>query len=509
MPRLKKRLCAAVMLCALMLSLSSCLIVINGGDETSAPLYSTDGELTSAPQVTEEIPPEDKLSANDVAKRRLESMLDYDMDGKTFILVTTDSNVPLPIGSSRILDKTRWEVLNAVSEKYGAELIVTRETRSKMISKFREASTSGLYYADILCAQSSEMGSLFAEKLLTDLTDLPFLDFDAEYYYPMARESVTVNGKIYGVAGEASVDFDVFGCIYTDLNALNTMNADIYTDIENGGWTYDRLLEYAKLYEYSEDGTYKGVNAISSSFDKSKTVEYLFEATGIRYVYSEDGTEKIYSPVGSPEDAVAAIRALCFTGNWGFELTDEEKIKYTEGELLDPEELIQLDLLMMGKGIFYIGTLNDLARVYYTERALVPIPMPKLNKEQGSYIAPTAGEACFFFIPSDSANITESAILIEALNARSKGAIGEAYVTNALHYYIRNEKSVSMLETIIERPYFDLAVNFGTRYGALRHVSVGTIRQAAEDGYNVLDVHYWNYHSAVEALKEIRTAAEQ
>ena len=139
---------------------------------------------------------------------------------------------------------------------------------------------------------------------------------------------------------------------------------------------------------------------------------------------------------------------------------------------------------------------------------LVPVPIPKLNADQGTYVSPTAGEACFFFIPADGANITESAILIEALNARAKGAISEAYVTNALHYYIRNEKSVKMIETIVERPYFDLAVNFGGRYGAMRNVSYNTIIMAAETGLDVLDVHYWNYLTAVDVLAEIVSAAK-
>ena len=65
-----------------------------------------------------------------------------------------------------------------------------------------------------------------------------------------------------------------------------------------------------------------------------------------------------------------------------------------------------------------------------------------------------------------------------------------------------------MIETIIERPYFDLAVNFGGRYGAMRHVSYNTIITAAETGLDVLDVHYWNYLTAVDVLAEIVSAAK-
>ena len=508
MPGFKKRLCAAIMLCAVLLSLSSCLIVVNRPEETSSPA-NTDApsEDTAAPETTGQVPSTEKLSENEKAIRRLESMLDYDMDGRTIILVTTDSNVPLPIGTTRVLDKTRYEILNDVSEKYGVEMVVTRETRSKMISKFREASAAGLYYADILCAQSEEMGSLFAEKLVTDLSSLPFLDLDAEYYYSMAAESVTVNGSIFGVSGQACADYDVFGCILTNLDSWSLIGADIYADIEEGSWTYDKLLEYARLYEYSADGAYKGAAAVSSAYDKATTAEYLFEAMGTRYVYSENGEMKLYTPEGSAADAVAAIRALCYVGNWGYELTEDEKNKYMTDEFGDPQELTQLDLMMEGKGLFCFATLNDMARVYTSKTSLVPIPVPKLTKEQGGYITPTAGEAGFFFIPADGANITESAILIEALNARSYGAIREAYITNALHYYVRNESSIEMLEIIVDRPYFDLAVNFGTRYGALRQIAQTTVTFAAEYDYSLSTVYGAAYDMAREALEEIKEYA--
>lgn len=510
MPNRKARLCAVIMLTAVMLSLSSCLIVINEPEQTESPVFTdVPSGVTDAPSVTDGALPEEELSEAEKAARRLEMMLDYDMDGKTIILVTTDSNTPLPVGSSRVLDKTKWQVLNEVSEKYGADLVVTRETRTKMISKFLEASNAGLYYADILCAQSSEMGSLFAERLVSDLSALPFFDFDADYYYQMAIESVTVNGSIYGVAGEASVDYDVFGCLLTDLDELDAMGVDIYADVEGGVWTYDKLFEYIKLYEYSEDGSSNGKNAMSASFDRDRAVEYLLESMGIRYVYSEGGVQSIYSPVGAPQSAAEIIRSLCYSGSWGFSFTEEEKNKLIEQESESTEELTQIEMFTLGKGLFCMATLGDLAQVYYGQRMLVPVPMPKLNAEQGDHVTSTAGEACFFFIPADGASKTESAIIVEALNARAKGAVSEAYITNSLHYYLRNEKSVEMMKIITDRPYFDLAVNFGTRYGALRLVSSNIFRQSIENGYDLLDVHYWNYHSAVETLDEIRSSARQ
>ena len=55
MPSLKQRLCAAFMLCAVMLSLSSCLIVINKPDSVETT-DAVQGDVTTAAQVTEAPP---------------------------------------------------------------------------------------------------------------------------------------------------------------------------------------------------------------------------------------------------------------------------------------------------------------------------------------------------------------------------------------------------------------------------------------------------------------------
>ena len=107
------------------------------------------------------------------------------------------------------------------------------------------------------------------------------------------------------------------------------------------------------------------------------------------------------------------------------------------------------------------------------------------------------------FIP-----ILERVVKSQSLNVRSYEAVTDAYITNSLHYYIRDEKTIDSMRTIISNPYFDLSLNFGGRYGALAQNTAKTVIQAAETGLNVLDVHYWYYFGALGALEEIKNAAK-
>ena len=505
-----KRIGSVILLWALVLSLSSCFIIINRPEETDR-VNTTEASTTDIAPVVTTSPPieEEGISTEERARRRLDSLVSFDMDGTTLLLVTADSNVPAPIGSSRYLDKARWRALNDVSEKYGAELIVTRESRVYMKTKLLEAKTSGLYYADIVAFPGTELGTFFADDLLYDISKLPFVSPYAEYYYPMATEAATVDGHVYGVAGESCVDFGDFGCIYVNMSKAEALGfGDIHTTVDDGLWTYEKMLEYIKLYEYSPDGEYVGDAAFSSVHALEDAVGLMFESTGVSYVYSEDGEQVLYSPVGKVEAAVDALRQMFYRGNYGFVMTDEDIEKYWDAEL---EELImpgQSELMRDGKGLFLLGTLSDLSRTYISDDPIVPIPVPKLNGEQTEYSTPTGGVTMMYSIPADGANITESGIFVEALNVRAYEAVSEAYITNALHYHMRHEKTVKMMDLIMKRPYFDLAVNFGSQYGALAQGAWKTIIQAAETDFNVLDVHFWYYYGARDTLEEIKGSAK-
>lgn len=507
MNSLKKRLCAVILLCVSVLSLSSCFIVINDPSEDTEEV-TTEAPVTTVPVTSAPDPEEEGISSDERARRRLNSLLSFDMDGATMILVTADNNVPAPIGSSRRIDKARWTVINEVSERYNVELIITRENSAYMQPKLLDARNSGLYYADIVSILSSDLGSFFVEDLLEDLSALPFISTGAEYYYKGAVEASSVGGATYAVAGEACVNFDVFRCMYVNLNAAEKYGfGDIYSTVDSGAWTYDKLLEYVKLYEYSEDGTFRGT-AFSSTFEAAEAVSNLFEGTGVRYVYPENGELVLYSPVGKVEQAVAALRTLCYTGNFGFVITEEDKARYWDEEFDELIEPSQLQLFSDGKGVFCFGTLGDISKVYVAEDTVVPIPVPKLNGEQEAYVTPTGGETMVLALPSDGAYLTESAIITEALNVRSYETLTDAYITNCLHYYIRDEKTMESMRTIISNPYFDLSFNFGGRYGALAQNTAKTVIQAAETGLNVLDVHYWYYFGALGALEEIKNAVK-
>lgn len=505
-----KRISSVILLCALVLSLSSCFIIINRPEETDQ-VHTTEAPSTEpTPVVTAPPAIEDEgISRSERARRRLNSLVNFDMDGTTLLLVTADAGIPAPIGSSRYLDKERWNALNEVSEKYGAELIVTRESRVYMKTKLLDAKTSGLYYADIVAFPSTELGTFFADDLLYDISKLPFVSPYEEYYYSMATDAATVDGHIYGVAGESCVDFGDFGCIYVNMSKAAALGfGDIHTTVDDGLWTYDKMLEYIKLYEYSPDGEYVGDAAFSSVRERGDAVRMMFESTGVRYVYSEDGEQVLYSPVGRVEAAVDSLRQLFYKGNYGFVMNDEDVDKYWDVELEELLEPGQAELMRDGKGVFLLGTLSDLSRVYISDDPIVPIPVPKLNGEQAEYSTPTAGETMMYSIPADGANITESGIFVEALNVRAYEAVSEAYITNALHYYIRHERTVEMMDLIMKRPYFDMAVNFGSQYGALAQGAWKTIVQAAETDFNVLDVHFWYYYGARDTLEEIKGSAK-
>jgi len=505
-----RRVSCVLLSCLTLLSLSSCFIVINVGkdEETSGTTVAAD--ITTADTTVPYVPGTtvnvDELTPEEQAVRDLESLINYDMKGKTLIISTTDVDVPKPAGSVRLLDGARWKVLTDVSERYNVEFIISHDEPEGMLAKLKDARTSGLYYADIVMFDSTGLGALYAEHLLSDLTVLPFLALDSEYYFSESVESATVNGKIYAAAGAASVNFDNVGCIYYNNDMMSSISGEsIFDTVKNGAWTLEKMLELAKLASTGTDGTPTGVTGVASEYDAGTAALHGFEGSGIGYTYTDEKGLQVFSPVGLPFDTVDLLSELFYSPLFGIELAEEEKQQYWDEESQEFYLPSQFELFRTGKSLFYSSTLYDLKRLYVSKYLFMPLPMPKANAEQESYVSSLGGKGLLFAIPSDGANLTESAIIMEALNVRSNNYIRDAYLNNYLYYYAKDERSIDMVELITQNYYFDLAVNFGNHYPALAAGTTGTVVQTLTYGHNLLDVHFWNYYGAIDALIRIES----
>ena len=491
----------ALLLCALMPFLPSCLIVVNRPAEMTTETQTTPAATSENTGVN---PPTEKLSADEKASQALQSMVGYDMNGKTIVLATADSSVPKPSGTSTLIDGARWKVLNEVQDKYGISLLVTADKPADMPQKLKDAKTAGLYYADILLLESGSFAEFFADGLVADLSQMPFLTLDSEYYYPSSVASASVDGKVYGIAGEAGINPDVFRCLYVNDGLVQSLGlSDLCETVRQGAWTLDAMLSASKRAGSSDIAC----TGILSEYDEETVSLTFFEGCGVQYVDNRAGKMTFYSPVGTPQTLVAGMRELFSGGQYGCVLTEEEKKSFYDEELGEYYEPTEYELFCGRRSLFFFGSVYDARRFRNAQDEMIPLPVPKISEEQLTYVTPTVGSAMLFAIPEGSESTAEASLLIEALNVRAAGCLSEAYLNTYFYSFSRNERSVEMLSIILDVPYFDLAVNLNARYPLLAAGTTQTILQAITTGEDLLDVHFRNYYGALGALETIRNDA--
>ena len=494
------------MLAVVLLSLFSCSQPAGTPvqtDPTTAPSTEPVTEpVTDAPADSEEEPP--KKSEKDVSKERLDALVPYGMNGLTLFVVSTDENVPNPTAQSEHLSRERWEILRDVEEKYSVKIVVDTEKPEMLKSRLLEAAAAGINYADILYYDANKLGELYSADMLLGLSDQPFFSFDSEYYYQSAIESATVNGEIYAVAGESCVDFDALSCVFVNKTRADALGlCDIAEICTEGAFTYDRLLEFSRAYEMSAEVNPNGYRP-NVSDAKTNAVLSLFAGSGIAMIPKNGGEYKETSEAGSVRDALGAIHEIAYGGDFYHVITGEDIEDYIASGI-SPEAITQLQLFADGRGLFYHGTLGNYRDLANTSDHFMALPMPKLlsDREYSSY---TGGKAMLCSIVKGCANTAESAVLIEALNARSYKSVSDAYVKNCMYKYLRDQSGVNVLRLIVKNPYFDIAVNLAEQYPAVAKRSLDVIVDFAKSGENIVNYYYSYYLNAQNELSKVSKA---
>lgn len=504
MSAFRKRLFAALLLAAALLSFFSC---------SALPEPPTHTDPITEP-VTEPVtePPADsgddlqKKSEKDIAKERLDSLFTYDMNGLALFFATTDPNVPEPSSQAEHLSRERWEILKDVEEKYSVKIVFQSEKADRLKQKLLEASGAGINYADVVCYSSRKLGELYSADLLLELTNQPFFSFDSDYYYQSAVSSATINGEIYAVAGESCVSFDELDCVFVNKTKADALGFGDIADIcVEGRFTYDKLLELSKAYEMSADINPNGYRPFVTEEGRSNATLSLFAGTGIGMIPENGGEYKETSKAGAVRDALEAINSIIYSGDAYHVLTGEDIEKYVAEYAIMPDEITQLMLFADGRGLFYHGTLHDYSTLSRESDYIMALPMPKLDAE-GEYSSYMGGRAMLCSIVKGGANTAESALIIEALNARSCGNVSDAYIKNCLYKFLRDESGVKTLRLIVENPYFDISVNLAEEYPALARRSSDVLISFAKSGEDIVGYYYSYYLNAQNELSKVSRA---
>jgi len=458
---MNKKLLTLLLLGSMLLTtvLTSCAAEDNtASDGTTAP-------DTTAAETTAE--PVDSLEARASVS---DGLPDMDFNGEEFHMVTqtmtiTDAWAEAETGD--IIEDAVYNRNRTVEERFNVKLTCKDGTYYDNNDYMKAVILSGEDVVDLHFGQGFYSGSLVLDKLMMNWYDIPYIDFEKDWWADSTVETLSYNGICYDAIGDVclSAMYAAY-CVYYDKQMAKDYGLDdLYTVVNDGKWTIDYLSETVKdIYtdvngnsERDFDDFYGFTSDIRSNIT---ALQWAFDNPIIKkgndgmpqYVYH---TEKISA-------IVEKLRALIFN-NTGTYITKN----YTNPQYNTPEGLSR-EMFLAGNCIIANGFISmAVTHFRQNESDYGIIPQPKWNEAQDGYRAFVDGYHQLLQVPVTVVNTEMLGIVTEALCAESWKTVVPAYYDVALKVKgARDEQSIEMLDLIVNSRIFDFGYIFNLGKGA-------------------------------------------
>ena len=452
---MKRLLCLLVIAVMVLSVFAGCK---KDGPET--PGTSGESENTTEPVTNEpEVP---KKTWNDLPKTKFDGEEYYILGRQhtpwgSFDLHAADTSTEL---SAAVFARN-----SMVEARHGITINVNMYNGSVNIMRMMDlADTSDYALYDITLG---EWGRDLGTGCFQDLTRAQQLDLSDSWWDQRFIENLTIYDQLYGVLSDATyVDkMATWATIFNkDMVLAHNLDVDIYKLVEDGEWTFAKVLELAKRVnlDANEDGVMEiGGKDIYGIGGELANLDFLIQASGMPYAYYQDD-KIVYSLVD---------RVLDFDGvfNAVYDLVADSTLTYmadahTAGwsggrKLFEQQQML-----------FYISGVLNLP-VYFRgyEHDYGVVPMPKYTKEQTRYYNPVTTYNCpTLCVPRNAENTRMSMMILQALSCRGEETLIPVFYDNVLKYQAsRDPQTWAMMDMIFEDRIFDLATihNFGKLAG--------------------------------------------
>ncbi len=440
-----RKLHAVLALILSVLLLSSCALERYNTDKsegiTSGNVTSPDEENPNKPQI-----PEDekvyRYSGNPdypiLADAYLKALPDKDFNGATFFITSPDVSYIDPDGI-HYLSETIAKRNKAVSEKYNIKIQTSRADSDFMLDDAIHAAMADMYYTNIMCIPFGDVGMFEAEGLLMNFRSVPYMDTTAPYFNQSSVDALSAGNKVYGVAGEATPVTDL-PCVIFNKSVAETYGIpDLYKLALDGGFTWDKLVEYSAIVDASTATS----GIVGSSLSGGATYDYIFKSLGENYISSNElqvptAGMNLYSMNYSATYARYMLGSAAAAG-----ITKETAVSaFAEGKVL-----------------FTLGTVDKLDDYRNPEVLIGMLPMPKVNAE-APYRSLVNRDTLVMTIPDKITNSEMSSLVISALNASSYGYMTETKASYLHATTLPDNRSADILELISHSAVFDFSTAF-------------------------------------------------
>lgn len=321
------------------------------------------------------------------------------------------------------------------------------DDRGAWVTQVKKSTVAGDGANDIVAGYSMSGATLANSRLLLDLMELDYLNFEKPWWPDSLIKEATCGGKLYFCSGDISTNmiYYLYSVYFNKALAQNYDVENLYDLVRNGEWTLDKMIEIcSELYsDLNGDGKKDPADQFGYTTHNVWSDSFFF-ASGLRT--TEIGTNGL--PVLSAE--------------FGGEKTQDLLVKLIDmfkgnSMYLGDDYDIVRNQFLEGRALFLT------TEVYYAKKYLRDtqieygiLPVPKYDEAQEDYYTVSSFPYTLFGIPVDAKDPSMSAAILECLASESYRTVSPALFEVALKVkYAGDDDASEMYDIIRSSNVFD------------------------------------------------------
>ena len=327
--------------------------------------------------------------------------------------------------------------------------------------------------------------------LYLNLMGQEHLHFDQPWWNSDFNDKATLHDQLYFCVGDLATTA-LTGIYVTFVNKaiaseFNVNVDDLYTTVQNGNWTYDKLLELTNFYVDDGNAT-RDLNDKYGFVVNTGTVIDPFTVCFDSQLITihDDDTIEVTIYTEKMVDIVEKVYHLIFEHGGSYNHADRGYLQLAR------------DVFALGNSLMMVNKMG-FASTYLKDTTFdkAILPFPKYNAEQESYKSFSHNDHSVFSIPKTCQNIEATTAALELLNELSYKEVTPVIYEDALKIkYSADEVTASMLDIARAGLSFDSGWIYSN---ALGNIAQNTVRELMKDKSKDLASRYASLSTTLES----------
>ena len=285
------------------------------------------------------------------------------------------------------------------------------------------------------------------QNYLINYEQLPYVDTDKVYYFDDINKQFTIGNNTFFAYGSENINvFSLSSALFFNKEIVTEHDmGNLYDDVRNREWTYERLYTLAAQAAGDTNGDGKirfGDDVLGLVGNYDRTIPCFWIAAGEKLIIKDEEDLPVYTAQGNERmiDIMQEAAAQFATDAFDVYGADERR----------------LQTFMDGKALFLSTGIGELSRLKAVELDYGVLPWPMYDKDQEDYVS-RCGDAWLHCVPTNTKDPERTSVIMQALAYYSYGTVYKAYYDQALTaQYVRDPDSVDMMQIILSTLSVDL-----------------------------------------------------